>query len=230
VYWIERQFERPTGILGAVLGTLMAMANSPLAGWALSLLDLEPGDRILEVGCGAGAAVHKLQSQLPNSTIAAVDHSSTMIRQARRLNEGAVRAGHLSLLQAAASGLPFADGAFDKVFTINSVQYWPEFGENLKEIHRVLRPGGVVLLVLRPRWAKSQAEVHRIRGVLSEGLQYAGFWGIESGVRPSRGVTTAFARGHAGVRSCVISESDQGETGFLPQRADQTAARPPSWH
>jgi ubiquinone/menaquinone biosynthesis C-methylase UbiE len=58
--------------------------------------------------------------------------------------------------------LPFADASFDKVISANSVPFWPDQLVGIQEVRRVLRPGGLVVIVLQPIWAKTDDQVRTI--------------------------------------------------------------------
>jgi ubiquinone/menaquinone biosynthesis C-methylase UbiE len=74
--------------------------------WVVSLLDVQPSDRVLEVGFGPGLAIAGLSALTPNGMVFGVDHSEVMLRVARRRNAAAVRAGRVVLRLAEADALP----------------------------------------------------------------------------------------------------------------------------
>ena len=69
-----------------------------------------------------------------------------MVERAAGRNAGAVEAGRIALRRESVANLPFADHTFDKALAINSMQVWPDAMAGLKEILRVLKPGGRVAL------------------------------------------------------------------------------------
>jgi SAM-dependent methyltransferase len=73
------------------------------------------------------------------------------VRQARWRNRSAVRAGRVELRLATAAALPYDAGHFTKVCAVNSLQFWPSVEAGLREVHRVLAPGGRVVMALRMR-------------------------------------------------------------------------------
>jgi len=112
----------------------------------LALLAAQPGERMLDVGCGAGIPARYLAGQVgPEGRVAAIDTSS---RSLTRLREVTAAQGipNLDLVRAEASALPFPDGSFDAVLCVNVLEAVPDKAKALREMHRVLKPGGRVLV------------------------------------------------------------------------------------
>lgn len=129
-------------------------------------LGLSAGDRILDVGCGEGR--HALGAYLFEDVVSiGVDHCATDIETAkekcRPFLQPDNRRKSLELQVADALALPFAAGSFDRVICSEVLEHIPDYVAALKEIHRVLKPGGT-LSVSVPRflpericWALSDA-------------------------------------------------------------------------
>jgi ubiquinone/menaquinone biosynthesis C-methylase UbiE len=117
----------------------------------VALLDPQPTDQILEIGFGPGIAIQALARRVPRGLVAGVDFSHTMVATARRRNAAAVKAGRVRLHYATADHLPFADHAFDKAFGIHTIYFWPQPQAALCELHRVLKPGGKLVITVLPR-------------------------------------------------------------------------------
>jgi SAM-dependent methyltransferase len=85
------QFHQPTGAVGHVAGWIMGRRSSNVARnrWAVQLLDVQPADRVIELGCGPGVAIAALATRATRGLVVGVDHSQVMIRQARRRNRAA---------------------------------------------------------------------------------------------------------------------------------------------
>jgi ubiquinone/menaquinone biosynthesis C-methylase UbiE len=139
-----RMFGRPRGLLGRLGGMVMARTNRRYAAWVVHLLDVQPGDRVLDIGFGPGVAVQLLSATARQ--VAGIDPSTEMLKQALRRNAEGIRAGRVALRQGTADRLPFTDGSFDAVLTLNSMQVWPNPLAGLSEIHRVLQSGGRLAL------------------------------------------------------------------------------------
>jgi ubiquinone/menaquinone biosynthesis C-methylase UbiE len=141
-----RAFGRPQGILGRLGGALMARMNAEFGAWVAGLLEVGPSDRVLEVGFGPGVIVRHLSDLASDGRVAGVDLSREMVKQARARNAAAIQDGRVDLRQDSAGSLPFEADSFDKALAINSMQVWPDSVAGLREIRRVLKPGGTVAL------------------------------------------------------------------------------------
>ena len=141
---IDSPFALPRGPLGRLAGRFMLWKNQPDD--AYELLGVEPAQRVLEVGYGPGGMIRLLAERSGAASICGVDPSTTMLESAGKLNRRAIaeRRVELRIGTAEATGLP--DASFDRVVSINNVALWPDLEAGLRELHRVLRPGGVILL------------------------------------------------------------------------------------
>ena len=146
---MRSQFGHPRGMLGALVGHLMARKNAYMHDLAVDLLEVQPADHVLEIGFGHGRAIQLIAAKAINGHVVGIDHSETMVRQAHRRNEAAIRAGRVELRQGSVSSLPWDDGQFTKALDINCFHHWPNQAEDLLEVRRVLKPGGLLLLCLR---------------------------------------------------------------------------------
>ena len=105
-----------------------------------------PPGRLLDIGTGPAWLLTKIHDQRPDLALVGVDISPGMVEQARRNMAQAGLADVVDLGVAAADHLPFADGSFDTVISTGSMHHWKDAAAGLKEVHRVLRPGGLALL------------------------------------------------------------------------------------
>src|SRR5262245_54368745 len=147
------QFHNPTGAAGHVAGWIMGRRSSNVARsrWAVQLLDVQPTDRVIELGCGPGVAIAALATRAIRGLVVGVDHSQVMIRHARRRNRAAVRAGRVRLIHTPVESLSISDGPFNAALAVNTVGMWPDPTTRLRELARLLRPGGRIALVSQPR-------------------------------------------------------------------------------
>jgi len=177
------QAGRPSGVPGRLIGWMFAhrSSNRRRNRWAVSLLDVRPADRVLEVGFGPGVAIAALAARVPRGRVYGIDHSEVMVRQAGRRNAAAVRAGRVELRCASVDQLPAFDEPLDVVLAVNSVGFWPEPARQLRRLHGLLRPGGRIALVSQPRCPGATAETTaRAAAELAALLAEAGFVGART--------------------------------------------------
>jgi len=190
----NKYFIKPEGPLGWLAGHIMAIRNRDRGEFVLALLDFQPKDRVLEIGFGPGADVRRASDMA--GFVAGVDHSSLMVKQASQRNAAAIREGRVALKLAPANQLPFEDAEFDKIFAINSAQFWKDSVNTIKEVRRVLKPGGKLALAIQPR-NKGATEDHAYqagRG-LADAMKKAGFAEVYCESRSMKPVSTVCALG-----------------------------------
>ncbi len=162
------QFSKPTGFLGSLVGHFMAIQNRQRSEWVLSLLNFKSADRVLEIGFGSGTDIQRVSKLVLDGYVAGLDHSEVMVRQAKGRTPGA------DLKLGSADHLPFPNAWFDKVYAINSAQFWPAGA--FAELHRVLKTGGIAALAVQPRAKGANEETARETGKsLMVALADAGF-------------------------------------------------------
>jgi ubiquinone/menaquinone biosynthesis C-methylase UbiE len=167
-----RMFGRPQGVLGRLGGIIMARMNRNLAGRTIALLDVQPHDRVLEIGFGPGVGIELLSGVVSSGHVAGVDVSEEMVEQARMRNVEAIQRGKVELRRGSVEALPFAPEMFDKAMAINAMQVWPDAVAGLRESWRVLKPGGRVALGFTPYAGQPRAG-------LTDVLTTAGFAGAQ---------------------------------------------------
>jgi len=141
-----RAFGRPTGILGRLGGMIMAHTNRWMAQRTIELLDVQPSNKVLEIGFGPGVGIQLLAGSASSGCVAGIDPSQEMVEQATARNAAGIGAGRVELRQGSVERLPFENDTFDRALAINSMQVWPDAVAGLREIRRVLRPGGKMVL------------------------------------------------------------------------------------
>ncbi len=153
-----------------IAGWFKPRRNRQLVEWTISLLDLQPTDRVLEIGSGSGVAVQLAARCCTLGLIAGVESDASLVRRARKRNALHMTYGRVFIREGSVSNLPYPDRSFDKVFSINSVQAWPSQLGDLKELRRVLRPDGKLFIVRQPWGAKSRREKDQMREDIQQRL------------------------------------------------------------
>ncbi|MFC6796329.1 MULTISPECIES: methyltransferase domain-containing protein [unclassified Haladaptatus] len=116
--------------------------NEEMRAEALELIDIQDGDRVLDVGCGTGFATEGILQYTDD--VHGLDQS---IHQLEKAWAKLGKRDTVKFYRGDAERLPFRDGQFDKVWSSGSIEYWPEPVTALREIRRVVKPGNKVLIV-----------------------------------------------------------------------------------
>ncbi len=116
--------------------------------WAVALLDVQPDDEILEIGCGPGIAVSLVCDRLTTGTLTAIDRSPTAIERTRARNQEHIASRRVKLVHVDLGGLDVPPGQFDKAFAVNVNVFWTTTAEpECAVLENALRPGGTLWLV-----------------------------------------------------------------------------------
>ena len=138
--------------------------------WAVDTLDVQPADRLLEIGCGHGVAVSLVCERLDGGSITAIDRSPTMIEAATRRNADHVAAGRASFQAASLHEADLGGARFDKIFAIHVGAFLR--GDPARELRIVrdhLAPGGSFNLMYQPLVpAEAEATAARLSAVLAD--------------------------------------------------------------
>lgn len=144
---IETTLSRPTGRFGVAVGHAMSLQHHSLTAWCHRLLAPPPAANVLDIGCGSGNAL-RLLGRRCSGRLAGVDPSPTMVEMTRRASARAEREGRLQVRLGSAMQLPYEDSCFDVVTAIETLYFWPDPAQGLREALRVLRPGGRLAIAL----------------------------------------------------------------------------------
>ncbi|WP_423743386.1 class I SAM-dependent methyltransferase (plasmid) [Haladaptatus sp. SPP-AMP-3] len=162
---LDRTFGHPTGLLGRLGGRVMSRSKGEFVGWIVDELELDSTERVLEVGFGPGVGIERFAEAVSEGFVAGVDPSAEMLDQARKRNAAAIEAGVVDLRRGSADDVPADDHVFDAAVTMNSMQTWADPMDGLRELHRVLKPGGAVAVAFTPHSGQSRDE---LAGLLTE--------------------------------------------------------------
>ncbi|AOH42821.1 hypothetical protein BEQ56_04615 [Anaerolineaceae bacterium oral taxon 439] len=203
IRFIMKNARKPEGFFGRVFAKSMGNGHDPMAKWALGSFRFNDGDRLLDVGCGGGRNIQHLFELYPGSAVDGVDYSPESVRVSRKLH--AARLGDQCRIEEGnVMALPFADATYGGVMGCETIYFWPDLVGGLKEIWRVLKPGGRIILmneVNDPKAAKIWMENCPEMRVYTEedqvdALKQAGFmdvegktkdaWSVVSGVKGPR--------------------------------------------
>jgi len=138
------QFAKPTGFFGKILAKGMARGHKEFYKNALKAINPKKDDEYLEIGFGSGIFIKKYMSHV--SKIAGIDYSEDMVKLASDINRNLVESGKAEFRKGYASSLPWADNEFTIVAAIEVFFFLDETEKTLKEIFRILKPGGRLII------------------------------------------------------------------------------------
>ncbi|GIV59350.1 MAG: hypothetical protein KatS3mg043_0439 [Rhodothermaceae bacterium] len=142
---IAEQLRCPHGAQAARTAQRMNEANAGLYHTTITRLDLRPESHVLEIGPGNGAFAAEVLRTAHHYT--GLDWSPAMVGEAEKHNRALVASGRATFLRGSSDHMPFPDDTFDRAFSINTLYFWEEPRRHAAEIARVLRPGGLFVLV-----------------------------------------------------------------------------------
>lgn len=132
--------------LGALINGLRTLSTAQwrLVLRSIDLVQVTPGDRVLDIACGRGGSSYMLRHSTLAESIDAIDLLAENIEMARKLFPADQQ---LTYTQADAQSLPFADQSFHKALCCEAAFHFPDRGQFLSEMCRVLQPGGRLVVV-----------------------------------------------------------------------------------
>ncbi len=148
---MAKQLRRPSGMMGGKVGSMMNKANEFLYDFTLGVMQPANNDAILEIGFGNGKFFDKIFSKAEGLKVTGLDFSETMLNAAKENNKETVANGKLTLQFGSSDKLPFPENSFDKIFCINVIYFWDEPILDLKEMYRVMKPGGRFYATVRTK-------------------------------------------------------------------------------
>jgi trans-aconitate methyltransferase len=145
----------------------------PRIKWAVDLMDVQPSDQVLEIGCGPGAGAEAICSRLETGKLFAIDRSESGVDRTKRRNAEAVKAGRLTVRQIDLATLRVPVKRLHKVFAFNVNLFWVrECQDEVALLHERVVPGGAVFLFFE---AKIPEQVPKIIKGASNALSEGGF-------------------------------------------------------
>ncbi len=166
--YVARQCRKPSSVLGRSLARGMNSSHEPLTRWGLSHITIAPNASALDVGCGGGRTIETLASLATEGTVAGIDYSAASVAVARDRNRGLIARGRVRIEEGSVSSLPFPDETFDVVTAVETHYYWPDLSNDVREVLRVLKPGGTFTIIAETYRGRTNDWLYRplMRGLL----------------------------------------------------------------
>ncbi len=152
-----------SGVSGLVAAITFTVRRGDDAALAIRLTEAQRGDVVVDIGCGPGVAARR--AARVGATVTGVDPAPVMLRTAGLIPGG----GHVRYLAGTAEDLPLPDGSVTVAWSLATVHHWSDIDAGLREVQRVLAPGGRFLALERLSrpgaqgvashgWTRAQAE------------------------------------------------------------------------
>ena len=139
------QSRNPQGFLGYIMLKMMNVSYFNISKAALK--ELNPGNRVLDIGCGGGQVLSLLAKNKNFSFVVGIDTSKTALQLSEKKNHLFIKKGIMKIIHAEVENLPFENSCFDAVTCFNTHFHWQNLIAGLSEIRRVLKANGQLLIV-----------------------------------------------------------------------------------
>jgi SAM-dependent methyltransferase len=177
---------KPVGELGHQILDRMNESHERMAQWGVSHFDIKEDDLILDIGCGGGKNLERFSAQITTGKVVGLDYSEVSVEKSIQLNEKSVDEGKVEVIQGSVSEMPFEDNTFDIVTGFETIYFWPDFINDLKEVNRVLKKDGLLFFCNEAVYREGEMEKYDdlvelldmkiySEDVLEESLQKTGF-------------------------------------------------------
>ncbi|KAA2239494.1 class I SAM-dependent methyltransferase [Chitinophaga agrisoli] len=153
---VALQLGHPQGEEGIKVAAKLHEINGSMIQRTIDLLHCRDQDTVLEIGPGNGGYAPYVLSRAAGIHYYGIDISATVIELAKENLAAEIAAGTASFILGNGVELPYTDNFFDKVFTVNTLYFWEDPLQQLAEIYRVLKPGGILIPGIRsPHYMKT---------------------------------------------------------------------------
>ena len=132
-------FGNPKGLLGRLMLVSMDKEHLPMAEWGFTQFTIPEKADIIDIGCGGGYNIKRMLERCKQGKMTGFDISAESVKKARKVNKDEKR---VEIIQGSVEKTPFRDNQFDLATAFETVFFWPDTAENMKEVYRIVKPGG----------------------------------------------------------------------------------------
>lgn len=181
---VGKQLGHPTySLSGWLVSKFFKWHNQVLEENAVKFCNIEPNNTVLELCHGPGFGLHYASQLLtgPEGKLFGVDHSQYMHEMASKRMKEQISRGKVELYCSDLMAMPIEENTVDKVFHCNCYYFWPDMKAGASVIHRVMKPGGIMVTTLRLDSLKRAISRRALNGkiwnpeVYMDALQSCGF-------------------------------------------------------
>jgi len=147
---IAQHLACPKGDFGLKVAKGMNVLNHFISKNTYQFLEIKNKDVILEIGFGNGNFIPEILNLGNKVSYTGIEISETMLAEARRSNHQFLDTGNLDLIKADIENMPFWEGTFNKICTVNTIYFWKNPKAALDEVYRVLQKDGIFIIAFRP--------------------------------------------------------------------------------
>lgn len=137
-------FGNPKGLLGRMMLVFMDKEHKPMATWALEKIEMPKEGFVLDIGCGGGYNIKRMLKLSENAMFKGIDISKESVRKAKKVNK---KNSRVEIIEGTVESLPFSDDSFDLITAFETVFFWPNVKENIKEVYRTVKKGGRFIVI-----------------------------------------------------------------------------------
>lgn len=181
--YIAAQFKKPSGLFGMFSSNIMIKGNKVHYERLIKDLDLQPEDKLLEIGYGPGVGINMIARACGSCTIHGIDFSKLMYTRARKYNKQYIDNGVMVLQYGDFLKTAVVINEYDKIFCLNVVYFWNELREPFTKVLSLLKAGGAFHIFMANKNTLKKApdiifNKYSIEQII-EALNLAGFGDVE---------------------------------------------------
>ena len=140
--FIASQFRKPSGWFGIFTANLMVKNNQKNYDRLISALDLQPQNKLFEIGYGPGIGIRMVAERCATCTIHGIDFSKLMYNRASKYNKQLIETGRVQLQYGDFLKVPVLNNNYDKIFCLNVVYFWSELKAPFEKVLSFLKISG----------------------------------------------------------------------------------------